>query len=73
MMIFNISNAPVGRTLVFQHMLMDHTSTVEHDTAIRMFEFTAHVVIFTASLRHESFSHNRVAIRRSLTDVGIRM
>ena len=36
-------------------------------------QHTCDVVIFTASLRHESFSHNRVAIRRSLTDVGIRM
>ena len=40
----------MGLILVFQHMLMDHTSTVEHDPALRMFKFTAPVVIFTASL-----------------------
>ena len=37
----------MGRTLVFQHMLMDHTSTVERDTTLRMFKFTAHVIIYS--------------------------
>ena len=70
---FEISECARGMNPGVKKNLMDHTSTVERDTALRMFKFTAHMVIFTASLRHESFSHNRVAIRRSLTDVGIRM